>query len=136
MANIHKPDENIKTDVATVYVTLNAAASPAIYFSMQNYDLAWFIVHVHSNAGADTLNSQMWQRVGAAGATAVLKAATGAALAVAGTIVVSLFARGEDFTATYTHIGLICTTVGGAAVTLSAVICRLRARYKQATLLA
>ena len=136
MANIHKPDENIKTDVATVYVTLNAAASPAIYFSMQNYDLAWFIVHCHSNAGADTLSCQMWQRVGAAGATAVLKAATPAALAVAGTIVVSLFARGEDFTATYTHIGLICTTVGGAAVTLSAVICRLRARYKQATLLA
>ena len=137
MANIHKPDENIKTDVATVYVTLNAAASPAIYFSMQNYDLAWFIVHVHSNAGADTLSCQMWQRVGGAGgALAILKAATAAALAVAGTIDVSLFARGEDFTATYTNIGLICTTVGGAAVTLSAVICRLRARYKQATLLA
>ena len=137
MANVHNPTENIKTDVATVYVTLTAGASPVIYFSMQNYDLAWFIVHCHSNAGADTLSCQMWQRVGGAGgATAVLGTATTAALAVAGTIDVSLFARGEDFTATYTNIGIICTTVGGAAVTLSSVICRLRARYKQATLLA
>jgi len=136
MANIHKPDENIKTDVAIVYETLTASASTPIYFSMQNYDLCWFIIHCHSNAGADTIICQMWQRVGAAGGTAVLKAATASGIAVAGTINVALFARGEDFTATYTHVGVICTTVGGAAVTLSAVICRLRARYKQATLLA
>ena len=134
MGNIHKPDENIKTDVATVYVSRTSNASPAIYFSMANYDLAWFIIDCHSNAGAGTLSCQMWQRVGAAGALAVLKAA--ATLVTAGTLDVSLFARGEDFTATYTHIGLICTEGGASAVTLSAVICRLRARYKQATLLA
>ena len=134
MANIHKPDENIKTDVATVHVSLNNSASPAIYFSMQNYDLAWFIIHCHSNAGG-TLSCQMWQRVGAAGATGTLKVAA-TTLVTAGTLDVSLFARGEDFTATYTHIGLIITAAGGAAITLSAVICRLRARYKQATLLA
>ena len=129
MANIHKPDENIKTDVAMVYETLTASASTPIYFSMQNYDLCWFIVHYHANAGADTIICQMWQRVGAGGGVVVLKAATASALVVAGAIDVSLFARGEDFTATYTHVGVICTTVGGAAVTLSAVILRLRARY-------
>ena len=133
MANIHKPDENIKTDVATVYVSRTSNASPAIYFSMQNYDLAWFIVQAHAVAGGGTLSCQMWQRVGAAGALATLKAAV--TLAAVG-LNVALFARGEDFTATYTHIGLICTEGGAAAVTLSAVICRLRARYKQATLLA
>ena len=133
MGNIHKPDENIKTDVATVYVSRTSNASPAIYFSMQNYDLAWFIVQAHAVAGGGTLSCQMWQRVGAAGALATLKAAV--TLAAVG-LNVALFARGEDFTATYTHIGLICTEGGAAAVTLSAVICRLRARYKQATLLA
>jgi len=101
MANVHKPDENIKTDVATVYVSLNNTASPAIYFSMQNYDLAWYIIHCHANAGG-TLSCQMWQRVGAAGALAVLKAAA-TTLVAAGALDVSLFARGEDFTATYTY---------------------------------
>ena len=133
MANIHKPDENIKTDVATVYVSRNNNASPAIYFSMQNYDLAWFLVQAHAVAGGGTLSCQMWQRVGAAGGTATLKAAV--TLAAVG-LNVALFARGEDFTATYTHIGLICTEGGVQNVTLSAIICRLRARYKQATLLA
>lgn len=133
MANIHKPDENIKTDVATAYISRTSNASTAIYFNMENYDLAWFIVQAHSVAGGGTLSNQMWQRVGAAGALAVLK--TASTLAAVG-LDVSLFARGEDFTDTYTHIGLICTEGGGAAVTLSAIICRLRARYKQATLLA
>lgn len=132
MGNIHKPDENIKTDVATVYVSRTSNASPALYFSMKNYDLAWFIVQAHAVAGGGTLSCQMWQRVGAAGALATLKAAV--TLAAVG-LNVALFARGEDFTATYTHIGLICTEGGGAAVTLSAILCRLRARYKQATLL-
>lgn len=135
MANIHKPDENIKTDVATVLVTLNNTASPAIYFPMTNYDLGWFIVHCHTNAGsAGSLSCRMWQRVGALGALAVLKAA--AVLVTAGTLDDSLFARGEDFTATYTHIGIIITEGNASAVTVSAVLCRLRARYKQATLLA
>lgn len=134
MANIHNPTENIQTDVATVYVSLNNTASPALYFSMAHYDLAWFILHCHANAGG-TLSSQMWQRVGAGGALAVLKAAS-TALVTAGTIDVALFARGEDFTDTYTHIGVIITAAGGAAITVSSVICRLRARYKQATLLA
>jgi len=133
LANIHKPNENIKTDVATLYISRTSNASPAIYFSMQNYDLAWFLVHVHSVALGGSLSCQMWQRVGAAGALAVLKAPV--VLTAVG-LDDNLFARGEDFTATYTHIGLICTEGGGSAVTLSAVLCRLRARYKQATLLA
>jgi len=51
MANVHNPTENIKTDVATVYVSLSGTASPAIYFSMANYDLVWFLIHCHANAG-------------------------------------------------------------------------------------
>lgn len=134
MANVHNPTENIQTAVATVYVSLNNTASPAIYFSMANYDLAWFLIHCHANGGsAGSLSCQMWQRVGAGGALAVLKAA--ATLVTAGTLSVALFARGEDFTDTYTHIGLIITEGNSSAVTVSAVICKLRARYKQATLL-
>lgn len=134
MANIHKPDENIKTDVASVYATLNNSTNTPIYFSMANYDLAWFITHVHANAAAGSLTLQMRQRVGAAGALANLKAA--ATLITAGTINVSLFARGEDFTATYTHIGILITETLTQNVTCSAVLLRLRARYKQAILLA
>jgi len=134
MANVHKPDENIKTDVASVYATLNNSTNTPIYFSMKNYDLAWFITHVHANASGGSLTLQMRQRVGAAGALANLKAS--ATLVTAGTLNVSLFARGEDFTATYTHIGILITETLTQNVTVSSVILRLRARYKQATLLA
>ncbi|GAF77425.1 unnamed protein product [marine sediment metagenome] len=138
MANIHKPDENIKTDVATVLVTLTGGASPALYFSMQNYDLAWFIVHCHTNAAsAGTLSCAMQEQIGAAGGgIQLLKAA--ATLVTAGTLDVSLFARGEDLTVNsgYTHIGIIITEGNTQPVTVSAVLCRLRARYKQAILLA
>ena len=137
MANIHKPDENIKSDPAFVSIVLTGggtAVNPATYYPMTNYDLCWFLIHVHLNAGvAGSLSCQMWQRVGAAGLLAVQKAAQ---VVTAVGVNAALFARGEDFTATYTHIGLIITAAGGAAITISAVICRLRARYKQATLLA
>ena len=120
MANVHKPDENIKTDVGVVSQTLNNGANTPVYYPMTNYDLAWYITHMHTNAGSSgSATLQMRQRVGAAGA-----------------VNVSLFARGEDFTATYTHIGLLITETLASAIVISSVLLRLRARYKQATLLA
>ena len=138
MANVHKPDENMRADPAFVYITLTGggtAVNVAVYYPMANYDLAWFLIHVHTNAGLlGSLSCQMWQRVGGAGgALAVLKAAvTVTAVGVDGT----LFARGEDFTATYTQIGVICTEGNTQPVAVSGILVRLRARYKQATMLA
>jgi len=134
MANVHKPSENIKTDVAMAYAQLNNSANTPTYYSMENYDLGWFITHVHANGSSGSLTLQMRQRIGAAGTEANLKAS--ATLVTAGTLNVSLFARGEDFTATYTHIGILITETETQNVTVSSVLLRLRARYKQATLLA
>jgi len=135
MGNIHKPSESIKTDSAFISQTLNNGVNVAVYYSMANYDLAWFLIHVHTNAGlAGSLSCQMWQRVGGAGgATGTLKVAqVVTAVGVNG----ALFARGEDFTATYTQIGVICTEGNTQPVIVSGIICRLRSRYKQAILLA
>ncbi len=134
MANIHKPDENIKTDVAMIAATLNNGANAPIYFNMQNYDLCWFLVQTAARAGAASLTCQMRQRVGAAGAIANLKAA--ATVITANAVDATLFARGEDFTATYTYVGILLTETAVANFAVAATILRLRARYKQATLLA
>lgn len=133
MANVHRPDQNIKTDVAMAYAQLNNSSNTPTYYSMKHYDLAWFVTHCHANAAAGSLTLQMRQRVGAAGAQANLKAST--TLVTAGTLNASLFARGEDFTATYTHVGILITETATQNVTVSSVLLRLRARYKQATLL-
>jgi len=136
MANIHKPDENINTDPAFISQTLNNGVNAATYYSMQNYDLCWFLIHVHTNAGvAGSLSCQMWQRVGAAGALAVLKAAV---TVTAVGVDAHLFARGEDLTVNtgYTHVGVICTEGNTQPVVVSGIILRMRARYKQAILLA
>ena len=135
MANVHKPSENIKSDPAFISQTLNSGVNVAVYYPMTNYDLCWFLIHVHTNAGlAGSLSCQMWQRVGGVGgATLVLKAAQ---VVTAVGVNAALFARGEDFTATYTQVGVICTEGNGSAVVVSGIILRLRARYKQATLLA
>ena len=138
MANVHKPDENMRADSAFAHITLTGggtAVNVAVYYPMGNYDLAWFLIHVHTNAGlAGSLSCQMWQRVGGAGgALATIKAAqVVTAVGVNG----ALFARGEDFTATYTQIGVICTEGLTNPVAVSGILVRLRARYKQATLLA
>ena len=134
MANIHKPDENIKTDVAMIAATLNNSANTPLYFPMTNYDLAWFLVITAARAGAASLTCQMRQRVGAAGAVANLKAA--ATVITANAVDATLFARGEDFTATYTHVGILITETVTQNFAVSSVLLRLRARYKQATLLA
>jgi hypothetical protein len=132
MANVHNPTQNIKTDIAMLYAQLNNTDNTPLYFSMENYDLGWFITHIHANGSGGSLTLQMRQRVGAGGDEADLK--DSATLVTAGTLNVSLFARGEDFTATYTHIGILIDETLSQNVTVSSVLCRLRARYKQATL--
>jgi len=138
MANVHKPTENIKTDVATAQATLSSSSSSTIvlatYFSMKNYDLAWFLVFTGARTGVASLSCQMHQRVGAAGGTATLK--TAATVTTADAVDATLFARGEDFTPTYTHVALRITEGAGANFVVGSLLLRLRARYKQATLLA
>ena len=136
MANVHKPDENFKHDVAMLYATLNNSANTPLYFSLANYDLGYFITQVHANASAGSLTLQMRQRIGAAGTEANLKAS--ATLVTAGTLNVSLFARGEDLTvnSSYDRVGILITETETQNVTVSSVLLRMRARYKQATLIA
>lgn len=136
MANIHKPDENIRADVAMAYATLNNSSNTPTYYSMKHYDLGWFITHVHANASGGSLTLQMRQRIGAAGTEANLKSST--TLVTAGTLNQSLFARGEDLTVNslYDRVGILITETETQNVTVSSVLVRMRARYKQATLLA
>ena len=117
-----------------IAATLNNSANTPVYFPMTNYDLAWFLVQTAARAGAASLTCQMRQRVGAAGAVANLKAA--ATVITANAVDATLFARGEDFTATYTHVGILITETATQNFAVSSVLLRLRARYKQATLLA
>ena len=140
MANVHKPTENIKTDVASAQATLNNSSNAAIasltYFSMKHYDLAWFLVFTGARTAAASLTCQMYQRVGAAGGTAVLKAA--ATVATADAVDATLFARGEDLTVNsgYDRVGIRITETATQNFVVGALLLRLRARYKQATLLA
>ena len=134
MANIHDPTQNIRTDVEMLYAQLNNTANTPIYFSLENYDLIWFITHCHANGSGGSLTLQQRQRIGAAGAQANLKAA--ATLVTAGTLNVSMFARGEDLTVNTGNdrVGLLITETLSQNVTVSSVALRLRARYKQTTL--
>lgn len=134
MGNIHVPDQNIRSDVAAVQATRNNNANVPTYYSMANYDLVWFLVFTGARTGAASLTCQMRQRVGAAGAEANLKAA--ATVITADTLDSTLFARGEDFTATYTHVGIRMTETATQNFVVGALILRMRARYKQTTLIA
>lgn len=136
MANVHKPTENIKTDVAMNQATLNNSANTPTYFSMKHYDLAWFLVFTGARTGAASLTCQMRQRIGAAGAVANLKAS--ATVATADTVDATLFARGEDLTVNTGNdrVGILITETATANFVVGALLLRLRARYKQATLLA
>ncbi len=134
MGNIHKPSDNIRTDVAMIAATLSNSANTPLYFNMANYDLAWFLVQTAARTGAASLTCQMRQRVGALGAVANLKAA--ATVITANAIDGTLFARGEDFTDTYTYVGILLTETATANFAVSSVLLRMRARYKQATMIA
>ena len=134
MGNIHKPSDNIRTDVAMIIATLNNSFNAEIYFSMANYDLAWFLVTTGARGGGTaSLTCQMRQRVGAAGAQANLKAA--ATVITANGVDGTLFARGEDLTATYTHVGILITETATQNFPVASVLLRMRARYKQATMI-
>ncbi len=119
--------------MATAQATRNNNANAPTYFSMANYDLVWFLIFTSTRTGAASLTCQMRQRVGAAGAVANLKAA--ATVATADTLDATLFARGEDFTATYTHVGILLTETASQNFIVGALILRMRARYKQTTLI-
>lgn len=134
MGNIHDPRESIKSDVAMNQATLNNSANTPTYFSMANYDLAWFVIFTGANAGGASLTCQMRERIGAAGAVGNLK--TAATVTSANALDVSQYARGSELTVNsgYTHIGILVTETNTVNFIVGVILLRLRARYKQATL--
>ncbi len=140
MANIHDPEENIKVDVASAQATLSSSSNAAIgaltYLSLKNYDLVWFHVFTGTRTGAASLTCQMYQRIGAAGGTAVLRAA--ATVVTGNAVDTTLWARGEELTVNsgYDRVGIRLTEGAGQNFVVGAICLRLKARYKQATLLA
>ena len=139
MANIHDPEENIKVDVASAQATLSQSSNAAIvsltYFRLRHYDLVWFFVFTGARTGVASLTCQMYQRIGAAGETAVLRAA--ATVVTADGVDTSLWARGEELTVNtlYDRVGIRFTESTGNNFVVGAICLRLKARYKQATLL-
>lgn len=134
MANIHDPTENIKVDAAMVQATLSNSANTPIYFSLANYDLAWFLIFTGARTGAASLTCQMRQRIGAAGTQANLGSSV--AVTTADIVTSTLYARGEDLTVNslYDRVGILITETATANFVVGAILLRLRARYKQATL--
>jgi hypothetical protein len=134
MANVHKPSENIKSDVAMNQATLNNSANTPTYYSLANYDRAWFLVFTGARTGAASLTCQMRQRIGTAGTEANL--GTAATVTTANAVDATLFARGEDLTVNsgYDHVGILITETAVENFVVGALLLRMRARYKQATL--
>ena len=139
MANIHDPEENIKVDVAVTQQTIvsgsNAAITALTYFRLRHYDLVWFFVFTGARTGAASLTCQMYQRLGAAGGTATLRDA--ATVATADAVDTSLWARGEELTVNTGNdrVGIRLTETASQNFVVGAICLRLKARYKQATLL-
>jgi hypothetical protein len=134
MANVHDPTENIKTDVAMLQATLNNGANTPLYFSLANYDLAWFLVFTGTRTAAASLTCQMRQRIGAGGTQANL--GTAATVTTGDAVNATLYARGEDLTVNsgYDRVGILITETATQNFVVGALLLRLRARYKQATL--
>jgi len=134
MANVHDPTENIKTDVAMAQATLSNSANTPTYYSLANYDLAWFLIFTGARTGAASLTCQMRQRIGAAGTQANL--GTAATVITADAVDATLYARGEDLTVNsgYDRVGILITETATENFVVGAILLRLRARYKQATL--
>ena len=134
MANIHDPTENIKTDVAMAQATLNNSANAPTYFSLANYDLAWFLIFTGARTGVASLTCQMRQRIGAAGTEANL--GTAATVITADIVTASLWSLGSGLTVNsgYDRVGILITETATANFVVGALLLRLRARYKQATL--
>lgn len=135
MANIHKFDENVRSDVAMNIATLNNSANTPTYYSMANYDLAVFLIFSGTLAAGAAVTLQPRQRVGAAGAQA--NVGTAGALTDADDDEVNVLqVRGEELTVNsgYDRVGILCTETGVQNAELGVIILRMRARYKQATL--
>jgi len=134
MGNIHDPTEHIKTDVAMAQATLSSTANTPTYFSLASYDLAWFLVFTGARAGSASLTCQMRQRIGSGGTQADLK--TSVVVTTANAVTATLYARGEELTVNsgYDRVGILITETAGANFVVGALLLRLRARYKQATL--
>jgi hypothetical protein len=135
MSNIHKFTENVKEDVAMVQATLSSSANTPIYFSMANYDLAVFIVFTGAQTSDASLTCQARQRIGAGGTEANVGSASTVTTANSLTVIQ---VRGEDLNVTggYTHVGILITETGVHNFVVGAISLRMRARYKQATMLA
>ncbi len=135
MANVHNPTEIIRPDIAMVIATLNNSANTPTYFRMRHYDLAWFLVFTSTRTGAASLTAQMRQRIGAAGAQANLKAA--ATIITGNSLTSSLWSRTETMTVNTGNdrVGILITETAVQNFVVGAILLRMRARYKQATLL-
>ena len=134
MGNVHDPTEHIKTDVAMAQATLSNSANTPTYFSLANYDLAWFLVFTGARTGAASLTCQMRQRIGAAGTQANL--GTAVTVTTADIVTASLWALGSALTVNsgYDRVGILITETATANFVVGAILLRMRARYKQATL--
>ena len=135
MANVHNPTEIIRPDIAMNLATLNNSANTPTWFRMRHYDLAWFFVFTGTLAGGASLTCQMRQRLGAVGAQANLKAA--ATNTTSNSLTSSLFARGANLTVNtgYDRVGILITETGVQNALVGVILLRMKARYKQATLL-
>ena len=134
MANIHDPTENIKADVAMAQATLSNSANTPTYFSLANYDLAWFLIFTGTRTGAASLTCQMRQRIGAAGTQADL--GTAATVITGDAVDATLYSRGEGLTVNsgYDRVGILITETATANFVVGVLLLRLRARYKQSAL--
>ena len=134
MANIHDPTENIKTDVAMAQATLNNSANTPTYFSLASYDLGWFLIFTGTRTGVASLTCQMRQRIGAAGTEANL--GTAATVITGDAVNATLYSRGAGLTVNsgYDRVGILITETATANFVVGALLLRLRARFKQASL--
>ena len=130
---MHKFTENIKSDAAMAWATLNNSANTPTYFSMANYDGYAFVVHTGTLTGAASLTLQARQRIGAAGTQANLGAAVVTTTDDGLTI---LEGNAPDLTVNsgYDRVGILITETATANAIVSCVLYRWKARFKQATL--
>lgn len=135
MANVHNPREIIRPDIAMNLATLNNTSNTPTYFRMRHYDLAWFFVFTGTLVQGASLTCEMRQKLGAGGGNVILKAAV--TVTVSNTLTSSLWSRCESMTVNsgYDRVGILIDETGSQNALVGAILLRMKARYKQATLL-
>ena len=135
MANVHNPREIIRPDIAMNLATLNNGANTPTYFRMRHYDLAWFFVFTGTLVQGASLNCQMRQKLGSGGGNIILK--TAVTVTTSNTLTSSLWSRCESMTVNsgYDRVGILIDETGSQNALVGAILLRMKARYKQATLL-